>query len=306
MASKKTETVTIADKSEKNHKGSAAANGAVGLAPATVAPGIDAKDSVYEVVAKDLAAVGASDAQAKKISGSPLGETRGNDVLRLHAGLRASDLLNGKLNRVFASLQTALADLDSHLHIDASALSTQSERQTASLLKSLEAAQRALDEAVSSSQSTLTSAVSKAQAALGDQVSKAYTGLAKTTEKAQASLSEQVADGVTDLQKRNDALLATVKDSFTKLAKATAGSEENLKAQTNSFSTAVEELLANVQTSLQKQIFEFREETTRQVDKRMNQADVAFAAVRADQEVIKALLTDIIKDRMGRAEPKYR
>ncbi len=334
MSNKKTEAVT----ESKAARAAAPANH-VAVAAATVAPGSDAKDSVYEVVSKDLAAVGASDAQAKKIGASPLGEGRGQDVLRLHASLRAADLLNGKLNRVFASLQTALSEIDEHLHSDASSLTSQAERNTKSLLAATASAASELDAAVKSAKSSLSDQLSKAQASLSDQASKAQASLSdqasknhtassdqltkstsnltKTIKEAESALSEQVAeaqtalsselgDSLSDLQGRSDALLETVKDSFTKLSRATAGSEENLKAQTNSFSSAVEELLTNVQSTLQKQTFEFREELTRQVDKRMNQADVAFAAVRADQEVIKALLTDIIKDRMGRAEPKYR
>ncbi len=321
---------------EKTVKAAAAAPG---VSPATISPGADAKDSVYDSVAKELATLATSDAQVKKIGSSPLGETRGQDVLRLHATLKGIDLLNGKVNRVFASLQTALADLDSHLHTDATSLTGQGDRQSSSILKAVAAAQADLNDAVSTAQSTLTAAVSKAQSSLSDQLTKSTASLTKTVDSAQSALSEQlskstssitktvkdaqaalseqvaeaqtalsgeVAESLSDLSGRSDNLLNTMKDSFSKVLKATAGSEENLKSQTSSFSSAVEELLSNVQNTLQKQIFEFREETTRQVDKRMNQADVAFAAVRADQEVIKALLTDIIKDRMGRAEPKYR
>lgn len=352
MANKKTETVT----ENKSSRAAAAPakngvqNGVVAVAAATVAPGIDAKDSVYDAISKDLAAIGASDAQAKKIGSSPLGEGRGQDVVRLHATLRAADLLNGKLNRVFVSLQTALSEVDDHLHSDAATLTTQAERNAKHLLSSLSQAASDLDAAVKSAKSSLSDQLSKAQSALSDQVSKTqgalsdlasknHSSITKTTEKAESALSDQltkstssltktvkdaesalseqvaeaqtalsgeIGESLADLQGRTTTVLETLKDSFTKLSRATAGSEENLKAQTNSFSSAVEELLTNVQNTLQKQTFEFREELTRQVDKRMNQADVAFAAVRADQEVIKALLTDIIKDRMGRAEPKYR
>jgi F0F1-type ATP synthase membrane subunit b/b' len=307
--SEKTAVVTL--------KSTAATAHTPGVTPATIAPGSDAKDSLYDAVAKDLTSIGASDAAAKKIQSGPLGEGRGQDVIRLHATLKAVDLLNGKVNRVYASLQTAMADLDSHLHTDASSLTTQADRQSASILKTIKDAQADLNSALDQAHTALTSSVQKAHTAVSDQLTKSTASLTKSVEsahgklssqlnEAQSALSGEVAEALSDLQGRNDTLLDTVKDSFTKLSRATAGSEENLRAQTDSFSNAVEELMNTVQNNLQKQIFEFREETTRQVDKRMNQSDVAFAAVRADQEVIKALLTDIIKDRMGRAEPKYR
>ena len=124
----------------------------------------------------------------------------------------------------------------------------------------------------------------------------AVTGLVRgTTSELESNLQSQIAK-----------FSETVRGNFEKLAKATAGSEENLRAQTHSFSKAMEELLNTLQNNFEKQIAEFRDEATRLIDKRFNQSDVAFAAVRADQEVIKALLTDIIKDRLGRAEPRGR
>src|SRR5690349_19882375 len=101
---------------------STASTSSPGVTPATIAPGSDAKDSLYDAVAKDLSSIGASDAAAKTIQSGPLGEGRGQDVIRLHSTLPAVDLLNGKVNRVYASLQTAMADLDSHLHTDAASL----------------------------------------------------------------------------------------------------------------------------------------------------------------------------------------
>jgi hypothetical protein len=68
----------------------------------------------------------------------------------------------------------------------------------------------------------------------------------------------------------------------------------------------MEGLLSQLQSDFDRKIVEFRDEATRLIDRRFNQTDVAFAAVRADQEVIKALLTDIIKDRLGRAESRSR
>ncbi|GEM_PF-6569233 len=47
-----------------------------------------------------------------------------------------------------------------------------------------------------------------------------------------------------------------------------------------------------------------RDEVVSLVDSRMNQADASFAALRGDVEVVKYLVMDLIKDRIGRADPK--
>jgi hypothetical protein len=119
-------------------------------------------------------------------------------------------------------------------------------------------------------------------------------------------VGDWVSDAKSTLSGDIEKLTSTVKENFSKLAQATAGSEENLRSQTDSFSKAVENLLSSLQHEFDKKITAFQDEATRLIDKRFNQSDVAFAAIRADQEVIKALLTDIIKDRLGRPEPRSR
>lgn len=47
-----------------------------------------------------------------------------------------------------------------------------------------------------------------------------------------------------------------------------------------------------------------RDEVVSLVDSRMNQADASFAALRGDVEVVKYLVMDLIKDRIGRNDPK--
>lgn len=89
----------------------------------------------------------------------------------------------------------------------------------------------------------------------------------------------------------------------------------------NQRSDTTDELLANIETSvkdvlakgldevyqkLQEDVIaklEAQQEAiARLLDRRFNQTDVAFASVRADVEVVKSLLTDIIKSRIGRPE----
>lgn len=47
-----------------------------------------------------------------------------------------------------------------------------------------------------------------------------------------------------------------------------------------------------------------RDEVVSLVDSRMNQSDASFAALRSDVEVVKFLVMDLIKDRIGRSDPK--
>ena len=235
---------------------------AVAVARPTVAKGNGAHDNVYEDAVKEVVALSENDTYAKKIDNGPLSEARGKDTWRLHAQLRAVDQVDKNISQHVNTLQTALHDIDQHLHADTVAVT----------------------DLVGETRSDVQTWITKTHAEVGNWVT---------------STKESLTDDI-------DSLSKTVKESFAKLAQATAGSEENLRAQTQAFSKAVEELLNTLQNNFEKEITEFRDEATRLIDKRFNQSDVAFAAVRADQEVIKALLTDIIKDRLGRSEPRNR
>lgn len=223
----------------------------VTIAKATVAKGNGAHDNIYEDAVKEVVALSENDTYAKKIDNGPLSEARGKDTWRLHSQLRAVDQLDKNVSAHVSELQSALHEIDQHLHEDTVAV---------------------------------TNLVTQTQSNVRDWV----TGTKE-------SLSGDI-----------ETLTSTVKENFSKLAQATAGSEENLRSQTDSFSKAVENLLQSLQHDFDKKIASFQDEATRLIDKRFNQSDVAFAAIRADQEVIKALLTDIIKDRLGRPEPRSR
>lgn len=201
----------------------------VAIAKATVPQGNGAHDNLYEDAIKEIVALSENDTYAKRIDNGPLSEARGKDTWRLHSQLRAVDQLDKNIARQSSTLQTALHEVDTHLHEDTVAV----------------------------------------------------TKLISST--------------------RTD-----IVEEVRRLAQATAGTEENLRSQTDSFSKAVENLLSTLQHEFDKKITAFQDEATRLIDKRFNQSDVAFAAIRADQEVIKALLTDIIKDRLGRSEPRAR
>lgn len=49
-----------------------------------------------------------------------------------------------------------------------------------------------------------------------------------------------------------------------------------------------------------------RDEVVGLLDSRMTQADASFAALRGDVEVVKFLVMDLIKDRIGRSDPKQK
>lgn len=144
--------------------------------------------------------------------------------------------------------------------------------------------------------------------------SRAITGLVEKTRETlkdaidttRSSLSTTVKNNSENIGEAVQKVHNAVNNGFNKLSQATAGTEENLRSQTHAFSKEVATLLTELQGNFEKAITEFRDEANRLIDKRFNQSDVAFAAVRADQEVIKALLTDIIKDRMGRSESRVR
>jgi len=268
--SKKTEKTTVKETETKTAKGAVTT---VTIAKATVAKSNGSHDNIYEDAVKEVVALSENDTYAKKIDNGPLSEARGKDTWRLHSQLRAVDQLDKNLTNHTANLQSALHAIDTHLHEDTVAVT----------------------ELVSATRGDVQKWITGTHAEVGDWVT-------STKE----SLSKQVAKATSDVQGDVENLTNIVKDSFAKLAQATAGTEENLRSQTDAFSKAVENLLGSLQHEFDKKITAFQDESTRLIDKRFNQSDVAFAAVRADQEVIKALLTDIIKDRLGRPESRSR
>lgn len=76
------------------------------------------------------------------------------------------------------------------------------------------------------------------------------------------------------------------------------------RASLQGLNHSVEELLSRIDNETERRIEEFRDETLRLIDKRFNQADVAFATVRAEIEIVKALVTGLINERIGRSDGK--
>lgn len=127
-------------------------------------------------------------------------------------------------------------------------------------------------------------------------------------------------DGVAE--KRTEELIALTNTLATTLRENAEATRNHLINFQNSLSTQVHEArlaLANqADGSLQSLSSQQRENTERLavdvrklrdevvslVDSRMNQADASFAALRGDVEVVKYLVMDLIKDRIGRNDPK--
>ncbi|MEK6975008.1 MAG: hypothetical protein AABY18_01535 [Candidatus Thermoplasmatota archaeon] len=288
----------------------------------------NALGNLYNEGIQEIVKLAEDDNYAKKVDNGPLKEARGKDTWQVHSQLSAVSRLNQNLGAHVGSLESHLNDLDGHLDAATellSKLTNQTHKETnATLASNLEtvgswvtAARKALLDSVSATDKGLTSTVKDAQKSLQAQLKESTSSLDKSLAEVHETLTTQVTETTTELSdhlekvhtgvnERLETVHKSMKSAFQELARATAGSEENIRAQTDSFSKAVETLLNDVRGDLDAKISEFRDDATRLIDKRFNQSDVSFAAVRADQEVIKALLTDIIKDRLGRAEPRVR
>lgn len=284
--------------------------------------------NLYNEGIQEIVKLAEDDNYAKKVDNGPLKEARGKDTWQVHSQLHSISRLNQNLGTHAGNIESHLNDLDGHLDAATELLSKlvsqTSKEANAAMASNLEtigswvtAARKALMDSVASTDKGLTSAVKDAQKALSSQLKESTSSLGQSLTEVHEAITGQVAETTGDLNAHiekaqssiNDRLESvhkSMKSAFQELARATAGSEENIRAQTDSFSKAVETLLNDVRGDLDAKIAEFRDDATRLIDKRFNQSDVSFAAVRADQEVIKALLTDIIKDRLGRAEPRVR
>jgi hypothetical protein len=95
------------------------------------------------------------------------------------------------------------------------------------------------------------------------------------------------------------------------LAEQVANLERQLQDARASIANQQEASLQSITTHAQEStdrlavdVRKLRDEVVSLVDSRMNQADASFAALRGDVEVVKYLVMDLIKDRIGRTDPK--
>jgi len=103
-------------------------------------------------------------------------------------------------------------------------------------------------------------------------------------------VASQLSTGLVNLQ---NALSTQIHETRLALANQADGSLQSLSSQQRE---NTERLAVDVR--------KLRDEVVSLVDSRMNQADASFAALRGDVEVVKYLVMDLIKDRIGRNDPK--
>lgn len=79
-----------------------------------------------------------------------------------------------------------------------------------------------------------------------------------------------------------------------------------IRNQVGQFENAISTQSRESTERLAVDVRKLRDEVVSLIDSRMNQSDAAFAAVRGDVEVVKFLVMDLIKDRIGRTDPKQK
>lgn len=116
-----------------------------------------------------------------------------------------------------------------------------------------------------------------------------------------------------DLKARAEALTIQVNsfanaehEHFASLKSQAASFQQAIWNQNDTHFNAVSTQLREATERLAFDTRKLRDEVVSLVDARMNQADASFAAIRGDVEVVKYLVMDLIKDRIGRSDPKQK
>ena len=116
-----------------------------------------------------------------------------------------------------------------------------------------------------------------------------------------------------DLKARADALTVQVNsfanaehEHFAAIKSQVGSFQQAIWNQNDTHFNAVSTQLREATERLAFDTRKLRDEVVSLVDARMNQADASFAAIRGDVEVVKYLVMDLIKDRIGRSDPKQK
>jgi predicted ATP-dependent endonuclease of OLD family len=114
-----------------------------------------------------------------------------------------------------------------------------------------------------------------------------------------------------ELDRRVQELASDVEERFAALEKLRDEISREIRDGRAALSNQQEASLQSITTHAQESadrlavdVRKLRDEVVSLVDSRMNQADASFAALRGDVEVVKYLVMDLIKDRIGRSDPK--
>lgn len=111
----------------------------------------------------------------------------------------------------------------------------------------------------------------------------------------EATLEKRIADQHSAVTNQVNSFWAAESEHFNAIRSQVGNFENALSTQTRE---STERLAIDVR--------KLRDEVVSLIDSRMNQSDAAFAAVRGDVEVVKYLVMDLIKDRIGRTDPKQK
>jgi uncharacterized protein YukE len=116
-----------------------------------------------------------------------------------------------------------------------------------------------------------------------------------------------------DLKARAESLMVQVNsfanaehEHFAALKSQVGSFQQAIWNQNDTHFNAVSTQLREATERLAFDTRKLRDEVVSLVDARMNQADASFAAIRGDVEVVKYLVMDLIKDRIGRSDPKQK
>jgi len=230
------------------------------------------KKSVYDYGVEELHHVSQDEVAHRRVD-AEFKEARGREGARLHVTLKA---ISEADQRTLSAISNLLAELQERTN------------QLNHLIQSFEAqANRRFD---------------------------GVENLANTRFTAVEQLTNKRSDGLhEDLKQRAEALTIQV-NSF---ANAEHEHFAAIKTQVGSFQQAIwnqndthfNAVSTQLRESTERLAFDtrkLRDEVVSLVDSRMNQADASFAAIRGDVEVVKYLVMDLIKDRIGRTDPKQK
>jgi len=230
------------------------------------------KKTVYEYGLEELHRVSQDEAAHRKL-GQDFREARGNEGARLHVTLQAINEADKRALSAISNLLAELQEKTAHLN---------------HLIQSFEAqANRRFD---------------------------GVENLANTRFTAVENLTNTRFDGLhTDLKQRAEALTVQINsfsnaehEHFAAMKTQVGSFQQAIWNQNDTHFNAVSTQLRESTERLAFDTRKLRDEVVSLVDSRMNQADASFAAIRGDVEVVKYLVMDLIKDRIGRTDPKQK
>ncbi len=244
--------------------------------------------TIYEIGLKELHRV-STDESARKIVDTEFTEARGRETARLHVTLKAiaeqdartaahAREVLGAIERVSTELQDRAAQL-SHL---IESFESMSDKRFTGVHDDLRTRADALTALVSSRSDGISDLLNRRSDGLVSQVREFASTERDHFEGAKAQVADFRAAAAAQLQEARTGLWTQADNQF--VALQTQGRESTERAAVD--------------------VRNLRDEVVRLVDSRMNQADASFAAIRGDLEVVKFLVMDIIKDRIGRTDPK--